>query len=132
MRRLSTRRSRLATSRSRRDQSRIASSTAKSADGASAKSCCSLARGVDRLALDARDDVLDHGLLPAVEHLVEQRLAVLEVPVEAALGHAEGGGQRLDPHGLGAPCRQRLQRRVDPGSAGSPDLGHRRIYTAPY
>ena len=87
---------------------------------------------VGRLALDARDDVLDPGLLPGVEHLVEQRLAILEVPVEAALGHPEGRGQRLDPHGVRASGGQRLQRRVDPGAAWSPDVGHRHIYTAPY
>ena len=88
MRRLSTRRRRSATSLSRRDQSRSASSTAKSADGASSKSCCNLARG-SAGRVDARDDVLGPGLLPGVEHLLEQRLAIVEVPVEAALGHPQ-------------------------------------------
>ena len=125
MRRLSIRRSRSATSPSRRDQSRSASSTAKSADGASSKSCCSLARGSPgSLSMRAITSSVPR-LLPGVEHLVEQRLAILEMPVEAALGHPQGRGQRLDPHGVRALLRQGLQRRVDPCVAWSPDLGHR-------
>ena len=79
---------------------------------------------VHRLALDAGDDVLDHRLLPAVEHLVEQRLAVFEVPVEATLGHPERRGQGLDPHRLRAAGAKRLLRRLDPGFAWGSDIGH--------
>ena len=84
------------------------------------------------MAGDAGDDVLGPGFLPGVEHLLEQRLAVREVPVETALGHPQGRGQGLDPHRVRAAGRQGLQRRVHPGAARSPDLGHRPIYTAPY
>ena len=66
------------------------------------------------LAGDAGDDVLGPGLLPGVEHLLEQRLAIREVPVETALGHPQGHGQGLDPHRVRAAGRQGLQRRVRP------------------
>src|SRR5690348_17905968 len=40
--------------------------------------------------------------LPGVEHLLQQRAAVGEMPVEAALGHAERLCQHLDPDGVRA------------------------------
>ena len=61
-----------------------------------------MAPGVAALALDALDHLVDAHSLPRVEHLLEQRAPVVEVPVEAALGDAERLRQRLDPHGVRA------------------------------
>ena len=63
--------------------------------------------------------LVDAHPLPGVEHLLEQRAAVGEVPVEAALGDAERLRQRLDPDGVRAaggegpqPCSIHLLRGV--------------------
>jgi hypothetical protein len=48
--------------------------------------------GVPALAVDALDHVFDASPLPRVEHLVQQRAPVAEVPVEAAAGDAERVG----------------------------------------
>ena len=50
----------------------------------------------------ALDHLVDAHPLPRVEHLLEQRAAVVEVPVEAALGDAERLCQRLDADGVRA------------------------------
>ena len=52
-------------------------------------------------------DLLEHpgpefDALPGVEHLLEQRPAVLEVPVEAPLGDAQPLREPLDPDRVGA------------------------------
>ena len=60
-----------------------------------------------RVGVDALDDLVDARALPRVEHLLEQRGAVREVPVEAALGDADRLGERLDPDGLRAACGKR-------------------------
>ena len=59
--------------------------------------------------------------LPRVEHLVEQRAAVLEVPVEAAAGDAERLRQRLDPDRVRA--RRRRGRASPPRSSCSGGCG---------
>ena len=78
---------------------------------------------VGRLALDARDDVLDDGLLPGVEHLVEQRLAIGEVPVEATLGHPQAPRP--------APRPARRPGRPPPGPA-VPRRPMRRVESGPW
>jgi hypothetical protein len=55
-----------------------------------------LGPGVPAIALDAFDHRVDAQPLPRVEHLVEQRTAVLKVPVEAALRDAERLRELLD------------------------------------
>jgi hypothetical protein len=47
--------------------------------------------------------------LPGVEHLLEQRASVVEVPVEAAAGDAQRRGQRLDPDRVGAAGGKRSE-----------------------
>ena len=95
--------SRLATALSRRAQSRTASSIFVSSrlDPASADSRRSLALA-PALALDAIDHLVDDQPLPRVEHLLQQRGPVLEVPVEAALRDAERLRRLLDSDGVGA------------------------------
>ena len=119
MRRLSTRRRRSATVCSRRAQSRTARSIASSPslEAASADSAPQLRPGVPALALDALDHLIDARALPRVEHLVEQRPPVVEVPVEAALGDAERLRQRLDPDGVRAAGSQGPQPLIDPRAA---------------
>ena len=108
MRRLSTRRSRLATALSCRAQSRTARSIVQHSplEDVEREQPRSLARASAALALDALDHLFDGRPLPGVEHLLEQRTAVAEVPVEAAPGDAERLGQRLDPDGVGPAGRQ--------------------------
>lgn len=48
------------------------------------------------MALDDGDGVIDHGVLPGVEHLLEECLAIGEMPVETSFGHSQAYGQRLD------------------------------------
>ena len=82
---------------------------------------------VTAFALDVRDHLVDAHPLPGVEHLAEQRLPAVEVPVEAALGDAEGLGERLDPDGVGAAGGQGLQSLVDPAAAWCPGDWHRSL-----
>ena len=112
MRRLSTRRRRSATAWSRRAQSRTARSilSSSSLDGGEREQSPQLGPGVPALALDALDHLVDAQPLPRVEHLLEQRAAVVEVPVEAALGDAERLRQRLDPDGVRAAGGEGPQR----------------------
>ena len=67
--------------------------------------------GRRRPRLDALDDLVD-APAPRVEHLLEQRAAVVEVPVEAALGDAE----RLAPAPRSGPRPDRRR----PAPAGPP------------
>src|SRR6185437_14493690 len=83
--------------------------------------------GVASLALDALDHLFGGGPLPGVQHLVEQRAAVAEVPVEAAPGDAERPGQRLDPDRVGPARRQGPQPLSDPGTARRADRGGHRL-----
>src|SRR5918992_5849602 len=64
--------------------------------------------------LDAVDHVLGASALPGVEHLLEQRAAVGEVPVEATPGDAERLRERVDPDGVGAAGGKGPQPRLDP------------------
>ena len=75
---------------------------------------------VAALALDALEHVVGAAPLPGVEHLVEEVVPVLEVPVEAAAGDAEPLGERLDPHGLGPSGGERVEPGVDPRRARGP------------
>src|SRR5207253_3809397 len=76
-----------------------------------------LGPGVAALALDTLDHLVDARPLPPVEDLLEQRPAVVEVPVEAAPGDAERLCQRLDPYGVQAAGGQRPQPPFDPAAA---------------
>jgi hypothetical protein len=44
---------------------------------------------VAAMALDPFEHLIDTAPLPGIEHLFQQRMTVGEMPVEAALGHAE-------------------------------------------
>src|ERR687896_728898 len=57
---------------------------------------------VAAFALDAVDHLLGAASLPRVEHLLQQRVAIGEVPVEATPGDAERLRERVDPDGVGA------------------------------
>jgi len=83
-------------------------------------------------ALDDGDDVVDHRLLPGVQHFFEERRTAGVVPVEASLGDSERVREHLDADRVGSTGRQRVQPGVDPGAARSTDFGHDHIYTAPY
>src|ERR1700722_4599089 len=77
------------------------------------------------MTLDALQHLIGAHPLPRVEHLVEQRVPVGEMPVEAALGHAERLRQGLDPDGVRAAGRKGLQAFLDPPATGRPgDGGH--------
>src|SRR6266849_4226149 len=77
------------------------------------------------MALDALEHLIGAHPLPRVEHLVEQRGPVGEMPVEATLGHAERLRQGLDPDGVRAAGRKGPQAFLDPPAAGRPgDGGH--------
>src|SRR6185437_11788820 len=77
--------------------------------------------GVAALPLDAFGYLIGAHPLPGIEHLIEQRVPVGEVPVEAAFGHAERLRQRLHPDGVWAARRQRPQTLLDPPAARCPD-----------
>jgi hypothetical protein len=51
---------------------------------------------------------------PGLEQRFKERAPILEMPIKAALGHAQRISQPLDPHGLGAVLGKSLQPRVDP------------------
>ena len=124
---MSRRLSRRATPASRRAQSRIASSTARQvAPGAGERE--QAAQPVARVAaarVDLGDHVVDDRPLPVVEQGLEQRGAVVEVPVEAALGGAELARQRLDAYGLRTAAGERVQAGGDPVAARRAGLrGH--------
>jgi hypothetical protein len=74
--------------------------------------------------LDALDDLVDAQPLPRVEHLLEQCAPVAKVPVEAALGHAQGPSQRLDADGVGTARGEGAQALLDPARAGCAGLWH--------
>src|SRR6266567_8225137 len=77
------------------------------------------------MALDALEHLICAHPLPGVEHLVEQRVPVGEMPVEAALGHAERLRQGLDADGVRAAGRKGPQAFLDPPATGRPgDGGH--------
>src|SRR5262249_46683499 len=69
---------------------------------------------------DLRDHVGGRLLLPAPDRGLEQRVPVLEVPVEAALGGAEAGGERFDADRRQAAVRGRAQGGGDPVVPGEP------------
>src|SRR5215510_9764037 len=76
--------------------------------------------GVAALALDAVEHLIDAHPLPAVEHLLQQRPPVGEMPVEAALGHAERLRQNLDPDGVRAARGEGPQALLDPPATRRP------------
>src|SRR5262249_58515532 len=51
---------------------------------------------------------------PGLEQRVEQRAAILETPIEPALGDAEPFGQHFDPHAFDAGAADLLERGLDP------------------
>src|ERR1700742_1312884 len=63
---------------------------------------------------DPRDDVIDDRLLPGIQHALDKRVAIGEFAVEAALGHAQRRGQRLDPDGVRTSFGQCGESRIDP------------------
>src|SRR5262249_21056013 len=82
-------------------------------------------------------EVLDHGfgpaLLPLVQRRLDQGVSVLEVPVEAALGRTQLGGDGLDGAGIDAAAGDCLERRLRPvvgGERALSELAHQR--TVPY
>ena len=81
--------------------------------------------GVPTTALDAFDHLVDADALPRIEHLGEQRAAVIEVAVEAPLGDAERPCERLDPDRLGATCREGGEALIDPSPARCAGERHR-------
>ena len=86
-----------------------------------------LSADVAAMALDAVEHLIGAHPLPGVEHLLEQRPPVGEVPIEPALGHAERLRQSLDPDGVRAAGRKSPQALLDPPVAGRPgnrDHGH--------
>src|SRR5260370_5755036 len=77
------------------------------------------------MALDALEHLIGAHPLPGIEHLVEQRVPLGEMPVEATLGHAERQRQGLDPDGIRAAGRKCPQAFLDPPATGRPgDGGH--------
>src|SRR6266699_5374930 len=77
------------------------------------------------MALDALEHLIGAHPLPGVEHLAEQRVPAGEMPVEAALGHAERLRQGLYPDGVRAAGRKGPQAFLDPPATGRPgDGGH--------
>src|SRR5262249_19885921 len=72
---------------------------------------------VATLALDSLEHLVGAAPLPGVEHLLEQRVPVHEVPVEAAARDAELLREGLDPHGVRAAGCERAQAGVDPAAA---------------
>src|SRR5512140_3102530 len=77
------------------------------------------------MALDALEHLIGAHPLPGVEQLLQQRVPVGEMPVEAAFGHAERLRQGLDPDGVRAAGRKGPQALLDPPAAGRPgDGGH--------
>src|SRR5439155_19726940 len=87
--------------------------------------------GVPAPALDALDYRIVALPLPRVEHLVEKRAPVGEVPVEAALGDAERFGQRFDPDGVRAAGGKGPQPLSDPPAARCAGGGHRLFLSHP-
>jgi len=69
-----------------------------------------------RLGFDRRDA---RGR-PRAERALQQILAILEMPVETALGHGEGAGQAFDAHARHAALRERGERLRDPGGFVEP------------
>lgn len=90
---------------------------------------CQLTRAPDprgRVAaggLDVLEDLAGAAALPLVEHLVEQCVPAVEVPVETAFGDTELRSQRLDPDGVGSAARQRGQTGFDPAGSWGPGDG---------
>jgi 2-oxoisovalerate dehydrogenase E1 component len=73
---------------------------------------------VAAVTLEPLEHLIGSRSLPGVEHRLEQRAPVGEVPVEAAPGDAEGLGERLDPYGVRAARGQGPQSLFDPFAAG--------------
>ncbi len=69
--------------------------------------------------LDDLDHLVGDDALPCIEHLVQEGPAIFEVPVEAALGHAKGLGQRFDADGIGPAHPQCPQSFLNPAGARS-------------
>jgi hypothetical protein len=67
------------------------------------------------LGLGLLADVADAPVAPEGQHRVLQVAAILEMPVEAALGDAEALGQDFDPQLLGAVLGHDRDRALDPG-----------------
>ena len=130
-RRLSTRRNRTATASSRRAQSRIAEvgrdAPGRRAAGTWRRSRTAVPAGPGR-PRRACSTCVDHRVgdlvLPQVQHLVEQRVAVGEVSVEPALADAERLGER--PRPAPPPARRWPARAAPPRpiSACGPGHGH--------
>src|SRR6185295_3137347 len=64
--------------------------------------------------LDALELGVGHLARPVIEQRVEQRVAVAEVVVEAALGDADAARQALDAHPGDASLAQGLEARAEP------------------
>jgi hypothetical protein len=78
-----------------------------------------------RASLDALEHLVDGLSFPGVEHLLQQRVPVGEMPVEAALCDAERLRQGLDPDGVRAARGEGPQALLDPPATGRPgDGGH--------
>src|SRR6266581_8883353 len=75
------------------------------------------------MALDALEYLIGADPLPGVEHLVEQRVPVGEMPVEATLGHTKRLRQGFDPDGVRAAGRKGPQAFLDPPATGRPGAG---------
>jgi len=66
------------------------------------------------VALDALEHLVGGFPFPGVEHLLQQRAPVGEMPVEAAFGDAERLRQDFDPDGVRAARGQGPQALLDP------------------
>ena len=88
--------------------------------------------GVPTVALDRLDHVLQVGPLPRVEHLVQQRPPVREMPVEPALGHPDHLRQRLDPYRVQPSVAQRSQALLHPPLPRRPANRHRLSFPSPW
>jgi hypothetical protein len=85
--------------------------------------------GVTALGFDPLEYFIGAGPFPIMEHGLEQGIAVLEVPVEAASADTERFGQWLDPYRLRTPTGEKAKTLIDPFAARRAGRGgHRYRY----
>ena len=77
------------------------------------RECAPRIRGVERIGQEPGF------LFPLAQQGLEQRVSVLEVPVEAPLRHSQTPGERLDTNGVGAAMKQCEPRRLEPVRSGT-------------
>src|SRR6185437_7647259 len=73
---------------------------------------------VPAAGVDSRDCLVDDQPLPRVQHLFEQGIAVVEMPVEAAFADTKRLGELLDADRVGSADPEGAEALLDPTGAG--------------